>query len=57
MRNAHSEDGTQLMQPRWAFSLLRGPIRKMAREVTAKRATSAATDASSSPKLVTGVPQ
>jgi len=26
MRNAHSENGTQLMQPRWAFSLLRGPM-------------------------------
>jgi len=26
MRNAHSEHGTQLMQPRWAFSLLRGPM-------------------------------
>src|SRR4051812_38421205 len=26
MRNAHSENGTQLIQPRWAFSLLRGPM-------------------------------
>jgi hypothetical protein len=26
MRNAHSENRTQLIQPRWAFSLLRGPM-------------------------------
>ncbi|MGC4091628.1 MAG: hypothetical protein QM756_27855 [Polyangiaceae bacterium] len=26
LRNAHAQGGTQLMQPRWAFSFLRGPI-------------------------------
>jgi hypothetical protein len=26
MRNVHSEQGTELMQPRWAMSLLRGPM-------------------------------
>jgi hypothetical protein len=26
MRNVHSEEGTLLMQPRWAMSLLRGPM-------------------------------
>lgn len=29
MRNVHSDHGTQLMQPRWAMSLLRGPMTAM----------------------------
>jgi hypothetical protein len=26
MRDVHSDQGTVLMQPRWAFSFLRGPM-------------------------------
>jgi hypothetical protein len=43
MRNVHSEQGTLLMQPRWAMSLLRGPMTaseiKRAREWRADTST------------------
>jgi hypothetical protein len=42
MRDVHSKEGTVLMQPRWAMSLMRGPMTageiRMAREEHRKAA-------------------